>query len=78
MKSMNHDDDHHELTRQGRDLAVLAATVESLKQSVESNTEALKAHAQILNEYSGARKAVHWFWMVFSAAAAFFAGKELK
>jgi chromosome segregation ATPase len=48
-------------------LAGIAAKMDGMNKSLQENTTALHKHAEVLNEYSGARKALHW--IVTSAIA---------
>lgn len=66
------------LSEHGALLAGLGANMTAMQSSLRENTEALKAHAKVLNEYSGARKAIHWLVTAGTAFAAYFFGSQGK
>jgi chromosome segregation ATPase len=66
------------LNAQGEEIAALKATMPGLQASIDANTEALREHAKILNEYAGARKALHWLFTAALAVGAFLFGREIK
>ena len=64
-----------ELTAHSQQIAVLNAQIPDLRRSLDANTEALRQHGETLNEYSGARKAIHWVVTTIAALGAYFFGK---
>lgn len=65
-----------ELASHSSHLAVLNIQIPQLQRSLDANTSALKDHATVLNEYSGARKAIHWIATAGAALAAYFFGSQ--
>jgi chromosome segregation ATPase len=67
-----------ELSQHSQQIAVLNSQIPLLQRSLDANTEALRSHATVLNEYSGARKAVHWIVTTIAALGAYFFGTQGK
>lgn len=67
-----------ELSQHSSQIAVLNTQIPQLQRALDANTTALKDHATVLNEYSGARKAIHWVVTTIAALGAYFFGTQGK
>ena len=57
-------------------IATLQAEIPALRTALTDNTLAIREHAEILNQYTGAQKLVHWLATIGTAVGAWFIGKH--
>ena len=67
--------DHQAITEHGEEIARIQTQIESLHAKLDKLFTMVERHETILNEYTGARKILHWIVVAVGAVGGYIFGK---